>query len=522
MKRFNTTGKCNPQMHYMVNIDRQVEAAAKLVRQGDYFCINRGRQYGKTTTLAALKTKLEKEGYGVLSISFEGLSDENMKSLELLNYSFIRRVSSYLRWETDDDALADVSSLLSNYPNRENARLSSDDFADLISEICSGRNIVLIIDEVDQASNNIAFIQFLGILRDLFLKRDRRPTFQSVILAGVYDVKNLKLKVRPKDNHQYNSPWNIAVPYNEDMSLPEDGIAGMLEEYKADHNLSFDHRSIAKMIYAYTAGYPFLVSYMCNIMDANQYPWNSDGVLKSVNTLLNERNVLFDDIAKKIEDNPELKQTLMGILYSGTKYAFSPYEKYLQLGLMFNFITNDNGIVSISCRMIETMLYTLFITEEKQSVIFGKGQSDKNQFIHDGIIDMRHLLERFCIHFNDIFRTANGTMDQEFIEKQGRKQFLLYLRPIINGIGNYYVEAETRDETRTDIVIDYMGQQYIIELKIWHGNSYNERGEQQLKEYLEFYHQKKGYMISFCFNKGKKPGVKTVNIDDYELVEAIV
>ena len=29
MKVFNTTGKCIPSMHYMVDISRQVDAAAK-------------------------------------------------------------------------------------------------------------------------------------------------------------------------------------------------------------------------------------------------------------------------------------------------------------------------------------------------------------------------------------------------------------------------------------------------------------------------------------------------------------
>lgn len=62
------------------------------------------------------------------------------------------------------------------------------------------------------------FIKFLGVLRDMFLKRDKIPTFQSVILAGVYDIKNLKLKIRPEEEHQYNSPWNIAAPFDTDMS----------------------------------------------------------------------------------------------------------------------------------------------------------------------------------------------------------------------------------------------------------------------------------------------------------------
>ena len=65
----------------------------------------------------------------------------------------------------------------------------------------------------------------------------------------------------------------------------------------------------------------------------------------------------------------------------------------------------------------------------------------------------------------------------------------MYLKPIINGTGNYYIEARTRDMKRTDIIVDYRGKQIIIELKIWHGEEYNQRGQKQLFEYLDFYHQ---------------------------------
>ena len=100
--------------------------------------------------------------------------------------------------------------------------------------------------------------------------------------------------------------------------------------------------------------------------------------------------------------------------------------------------------------------------------------------------------------------------------------FLLYLRPIINGTGNYYIEAETRDLRRTDVIVDYLGEQFIVELKIWHGSEYNERGEQQLADYLDYYHKDKGYMIIFNFNKKKEVGVKTIMIGKKTVVEAVV
>ena len=68
----------------------------------------------------------------------------------------------------------------------------------------------------------------------------------------------------------------------------------------------------------------------------------------------------------------------------------------------------------------------------------------------------------------------------------------------------------------------YKGEQSVIEIKIWRGNAYNERGEEQLSNYLEYFHLKKGYMLSFNFNKKKEIGVKEIKVGDKILVEAVV
>ena len=73
MKRFNVTGTCFPDEHYMVDIGKRLKIIAQMVKRGDYFCINAGRQYGKTTMLYALKQVLAAD-YEVFSISFEGLA----------------------------------------------------------------------------------------------------------------------------------------------------------------------------------------------------------------------------------------------------------------------------------------------------------------------------------------------------------------------------------------------------------------------------------------------------------------
>ena len=106
---------------------------------------------------------------------------------------------------------------------------------------------------------------------------------------------------------------------------------------------------------------------------------------------------------------------------------------------------------------------------------------------------MELVLEKFMIHFHDIY----GKNTAQFVEENGRRLFLLYLKPIINGTGNYYIEAQTRDQTRTDVIVDYAGRQYVIELKIWRGDEYNKRGEKQLAEYLEILSFEKRIFVEF-------------------------
>ena len=71
-----------------------------------------------------------------------------------------------------------------------------------------------------------------------------------------------------------------------------------------------------------------------------------------------------------------------------------------------------------------------------------------------------------------------------------------------------------------DIVIHYLGRRYIIEVKIWRGERYNENGEQQIIGYLDYFGLDTGYMLSFNFNKEKKTGVERISIGGKTLFEA--
>ena len=90
-KKFNVTGTCFPEMHYMADVSKKLEKVYQLIEDGEYFIINRPRQYGKTTTLQTIANQYKKsKNYIVLKMSFEGVDDESFKDSKTFSAAFLK------------------------------------------------------------------------------------------------------------------------------------------------------------------------------------------------------------------------------------------------------------------------------------------------------------------------------------------------------------------------------------------------------------------------------------------------
>ncbi len=521
-KTFNTNGLCYPAQHYMVNIDKRLGQIEGYIDERKYFILNRARQYGKTTTLNLLTERLSSR-YTVFSLSFEGVGKVSFKEeapfcrticgllYDTIYYGEVQGISDKLQEELEmisqtDESKADFRKL-----------------SNLISAIC-GENekpIVLIIDEVDQASRYKPFQDFLGMLRNMYLRRTKRPAFQSVILSGMYDIKNLKFKIHSDEEYLYNSSWNIAENVELDMSFSAEEIAGMLEEYEGDYQTGMDIQEIARLIYDYTSGYPYLVSRICRLMDKRyrreQETWCGKGVAEAVKLLLKETNTLSEDMHKQLTDYPQLKKMLYAMLFQGQSYPYNQSSFEIGIGTMFGFLKEENGSVAVTNRIFETWMYQYFLMEDiMQSQIYQEAARTRSQCIENDELNMDLVLEKFLEHFMNIY----GETDNEFRETEGRKLFLLYIKSIINGTGSFYIEARTRNQNRMDVIVEYHGRQYVIEMKIWNGEEYDSRGKEQLAEYLEYYQLQKGYLLSI--SKYKEVGVRQLTVKETPILEVTV
>lgn len=125
--------------------------------------------------------------YLVIDTSFEGVGDTVFES----EYSFVRLIISLMK-----DALKNANGPQTSVLD-ESAPTTMKELSTVIRKFCKSvqKPVLLLIDKVDKSSDNQLFLNFVGMLRELYLMRDKQGmnyTFYSVVLAGVYDIKNLK------------------------------------------------------------------------------------------------------------------------------------------------------------------------------------------------------------------------------------------------------------------------------------------------------------------------------------------
>lgn len=522
MKEFNVTGTCVPSKHYMVDIVSKLEKIKEMVAKEKYFTINRGRQFGKTTTLSQLRRFLADE-YVVVSISFEGLGETAFESEEEFCFVFIQQIYERLAF----------SSVTEEYRKGWND-ISVKTFkglSRLITKMCKEKKVVLLVDEVDKASNHVIFMNFLSKLRDKYLARadELDYTFHSVILAGVYDIKNLKFKMIQDGNRApkirettvYNSPWNIAADFKVDMSFDITEIQGMLNSFELDAKTGMDTLMMAKEIYAYTSGYPVLVSQICkNINEELGNNWTTGGVRHSVKLILNEKSPLFETLIKNLNANKDLNKLLSHMVLNRTNWSYNPDNEHIDIGLVYGYLKVSEGKVEIANRIFETRLLNYFTSKKLDEQLHQVDNPvvDETGIIENGKFNMARCLEKFAQYYERYYNEK----DEKFIEREGRMLFLMFLSPVLNGKGFAYIEAQTIEGKRTDVVINYLDAQYIVELKIWNGQKKHEDAVCQLLGYMDKFETTEGYLLTFNFNKNKTSTSEWVDVDEKRRIFNVV
>jgi len=101
---FNVSGPCRTDKHYMVNLLFRLEEIRQMIDDGEYFVINKARQYGKTTVLRSLAQYLKRD-YQVLSFDFQNIESDEFANGNAFVHAFARETKKVYGREMQPEEL---------------------------------------------------------------------------------------------------------------------------------------------------------------------------------------------------------------------------------------------------------------------------------------------------------------------------------------------------------------------------------------------------------------------------------
>lgn len=470
MRIFNTSGACIPEEHYTVMREALVAQGETLVKQGRFFTIFAPRQTGKTTYFQLLFRRLSQIGYIPLRVSLEG-----MKTLSRARFypTLGRRLARGLAEQAIEISVAmedqiDLQTFLeqANWPSNR---------------------LVLVIDEFEEVAPEV-LSELLHVFRDIYQYK-QHYALHSLMLVGVSTLAELVV--------------SSASPFNVVDQLPIDyftfaEVQDLVMQYVDESRQPFD-AAVIKAIYDNTQGQPGLVNALCQylvevvVTDCSQ-PITMPAFYRTLRHFLTER---FDkNILNVVQKAREKKRFMVKLLFTQEPVPFTVNDPDIAYLYANGVVDNVNGYVQIPVPLYAKALITAFrplVNGETQAYV-----SAHDTFSAYAAADGLHvhaILDRYREY---VQRRGFRAFDTEQL-KEAAWHYSLdgFINFFIQRLGGDTLVEVPSGRGRTDILILYHAQKYIIETKIFTDAYSFAHGKQQLADYLISEGIDEGFLVVF-------------------------
>ena len=525
MRRFWTQGPVNAQEHYVVSRSDEITDFIKRVDEGRYVVLFAPRQTGKTTffqdALAAMIADSITEqaaDYFPIQLNFDVYKNTSVADFYDNLYQDIREEIEHLfqrRGVTPSEALIQFlerTTLTNHHAMRR--------FFRHLDRLLTPQKCVLIIDEFDGIPQ-AALSDFLHTLRHIYIAgKPRCP--HSVGIIGVKSIAQL--------NYDRSiSPFNI----QDEFHLPNftlEQVHELLRQYTDEVGQVFIPEVMAS-IHKQTAGQPVLVNRFAQILTEELDIPKSEPITmahfsKAHAQLLEEDNVNLTHLITNIRRDRRFENVLMRIMARDEGVDFNLRSEII--GELATYRVIARGADGM-CEIVNP-IYLYCILQTFKAIVNGL----EDEYLHEdsregfldyltpaGQIDMGALLD----NFQDFIARAGFKILQvpdTPQESVGRHLLLAYLDQFVKSIGGFmHIEVQT-GRGRMDIIITHNQQKYIVETKIWRGDSRYQAGKKQLAAYLSTEGVTAGYYVVFDHRQDPEPQVETETIEDLTIRSYVI
>ncbi len=486
-RRFNVSGMCFPDRHYMLPPLRRLPTVRALIEDQAYFVLHAPRQTGKSTALRTLAAALTEEGrYASLLLSLEmgAAFPDNIGAAEhAILHLLLRTAEEVLPPELRPSA----------WPKAPpGSRLF--DALRAYSEACP-RPMVLFLDEIDALSGET----LISVLRQLRNGCGNRPGHfpWSLCLCGMRDVRDYKFASGGSERLNSASPFNVKDESLTLRNFTSEEIAELYAQHTADTGQVFQPEAVA-LVYELTEGQPWLVNALARqavdvLVTDRSAPVLPEHIETAKELLIQRRDTHLDSLAERLRE-PRIRRIIEPMLI-GT---------YMPMDIMNDDLVyaRDMGLVADRPVLrIGNAIYKELIPRALTSIMQANLPHQTAWYTRpDGTLDMPALLRAFQRFFAENSEAWLGRYDYQ--EAGPHLMLMAFLQRIVNGGGSIQREFAL-GSGRADLLVGFHGERHALELKVKRGDRTLQEGIEQLSGYLDRLGMKEGYLI--LFDRSSRP-----------------
>ena len=511
MRFFNTAGPVRPDEHYAIPpLDRvDVEELLGLIRAKQYFVLHAPRQTGKTSALIALRDLLNRGEAG----DFRCV-DVNVEVGQVARDDTARGIRSIL------GSLAEnAQELGDDYPEEVwpdiLAKVGPDSALNvLLARWCRAAPtpLVLLVDEIDSLVGDT----LLSVLRQLRAGYQRRPGGfpQSVVLCGVRDIRDYRIRSSTGEVIAGGSPFNVAAKSLRMGDFSEAETRALMAQHTEETGQQFSDAA-EEAVWTQTRGQPWLVNALCagacfedKAGRDRSRTIEVDDVYAAREALILSRRTHLDQLAHKLEEE-RVRRVVEPILSGGeARHQVRDLEYLRDLGLI------DGG----EPPRMANPIYAEVIPRELGYILQSSLDVQTAWYVDD---DGRLNLTKLLTAFRTFFREHSGHWLERFSEyPEAGPQLILqsYLHRVVNGGGR--IEREYGlGRGRTDLLLMWprepgqpsdLWERFVVECKVLRDSDRKslawtvEKGVKQTLDYMEKCGAKEGHLVVIDRRTGAK------------------
>ena len=502
MRFFNTEGPVRPDDHYAIApLDREdVDEFLGLIRAKRYFVLHAPRQTGKTSALIALRNLLNSGEVG----DFRCVN-VNVETAQVARDDVARGVRAIL------SGLAMSARLLGDsYPDGVwtdvLAKAGPEEaLKELLARWCLANPVplVLLVDEIDSLVGDT----LLSVLRQLRAGYEHRPEAfpQSVVLCGVRDIRDYRIRSSAGEVIAGGSPFNVAAKSLRMGDFTEAETRALMAQHTEETGQRFSEAAL-EAVWTQTQGQPWLVNALCAgaCFDNKAGRDRSrsievDDVYAAREELILSRRTHLDQLAHKLEEE-RVRQVVEPILSGGeVQHDGRDLEYVRDLGLL----------APDSPPRIANPIYREVVPRELGYVLQDSLDIQVAWYVDDdGRLDMTKLLSAFGTFFGE---HAEHWLGHLGAYREAAPQLILqaYLQRVVNGGGR--IEREYGlGRGRTDLLVLWpreagqpsdLWERFVVECKVLRDSDRKslarmvEKGVKQTLGYMKQCGAEEGHLV---------------------------